>query len=335
MDEYAQAIKAAADTLRQRLPSLENANDVLKAPELKSLYQQIPKAPPERRPELGKQINELRQELESLATAAVDGAGADTVSIDPTAPFDVNIAAAARPALLPLPQGSGHPLIEELEYALAIFRSMGFETHEARQLDDDYNMFGALNFPEGHPARDNWDTFMTSEGLLPIAHTTSYDHRLLKMHRPPVAALSYGRCFRNEDVDATHEHTFYQIDGILVAEKITLGDLLGTFKVFFEQFFGEKLQIRTQPAFFPFVEPGLEYLISKPASLGGKPGEWLEVMGCGMVHPNVLLAADLDPKKYSGFAWGFGLDRLVMLKYGIEDMRHLHSGRLEFLRKFK
>jgi phenylalanyl-tRNA synthetase alpha chain len=161
-------------------------------------------------------------------------------------------------------------------------------------------------------------------------------NRVLKKYDRPVRVVIPGRTFRNEDVDATHEHTFHQVEGVYVDEGITLGDMLGTIAAFFETYFGQAIDYRTQPFFFPFVEPGLEFLIKKPKALL-KPGEeesWLEVMGCGMIHPNVLKEASIDPTKYSGFAWGGGVERMVMLKYGIEDIRHFMSGNLEFLRQF-
>lgn len=332
MEEYLEKIESARKTLQEKLSSLENPQDIFKSIELKELFDILKNASPEHKPVLGKKINELRAELTKQINQR-QGVQTESKIIDPTAPFDINVKPQDRPALFGFEAGSRHPLMVELERALDIFRRMGFETHDPRQLDDDHHVFGALNFPVGHPARDNWDTFVTDEGFLPIPHTTAMDNRLLQLHEPPIAAVVGGRCYRNEDLDATHEHTFYQVDGVLVDTDVTMGDMLGTFKKFFEEFFGEQLKIKTQPAYFPFVEPGLEYMISKPASLGGKENEWLEVMGCGMLHPNVLKSAGLDPFKYKGFAWGFGLDRLVLLKYGIEDIRHLESGRLEFLRK--
>ena len=200
-------------------------------------------------------------------------------------------------------------------------------------------MFGTLNFPENHPARDGYDTFRTEEGFIPPAHTSTMQNRILNNGKAKlenggqIAAISYGRVFRNEDVDATHEHTFYQCEGVFVSRDATLGQMLGTLRSFFEAYYGQKLKIKTQPAYFPFVEPGLEFAIEKPASLGGKPGEWLEMLGCGMIHPNVLKSAGIDPEKYRGFAWGGGIERLVMLKYGIEDLRHFESGKLQFLRR--
>ena len=201
-------------------------------------------------------------------------------------------------------------------------------------------MFTTLNFPENHPARDGYDTFRTEEGFVSPAHTSTMQNRILIAGREQleaggkIATISCGRVFRNEDIDPTHEHTFYQYEGVYVSEDASLAEMLGTLRGFYETYYGQKLKIKTQPAYFPFVEPGLEFAIEKPAALGGKPGEWLEMLGCGMIHPNVLKAAGIDSAKYRGFAWGGGIERLVMLKYGIEDLRHFESGKLAFLRKF-
>ena len=217
---------------------------------------------------------------------------------------------------------------------------MGFEAIESRQIDNDWNMFGALNFPENHPARDGYDTFRTEENFIPPAHTSTMQNRVLKHGKKQleeegqIAHVSYGRVFRNEDLDATHEHTFYQCEGVFVSETANLAQMLGTLHAFFEEYYGQKLEIRTQPGYFPFTEPSLEFLIEKPEALGGKKGEWLEMLGCGMIHPNVLESAGIDSKKYRGFAWGGGIERLVMLKYGISDIRYFESAKLEFLKEF-
>ncbi|MFZ2126563.1 MAG: phenylalanine--tRNA ligase subunit alpha [Candidatus Microsaccharimonas sp.] len=330
------------DTIRQDLLAQVKASDtprdILRAPVFKDLYSAIATMPAEERGSYGKAVNRLKQAVEA---AVVDRENelesSDIAAIDVTAPWDVN---ADRPALLPTTQGSHHPLMKELYRVVDIFTRMGFQAIESRQIDDDYHMFTSLNFPENHPARDGYDTFRTEEGFIPPAHTSTMQHRILKEGKQAleaggqIAAISYGRVFRNEDVDATHEHTFYQVEGVFVSEDATLGDMLGTLRSFFEVYYGQQLRIKTQPAYFPFVEPGLEFAIEKPAALGGKPGEWLEMLGCGMIHPNVLREAGIDPTKYRGFAWGGGVERLVMLKYGIEDLRHFESARLQFLRKF-
>ena len=149
-----------------------------------------------------------------------------------------------------------------------------------------------------------------------------------------IAVVIPGRVFRNEDVDATHEHTFYQCEGVFVSKDATFAQMLGVLKNFFETYYGEKLNIKTQPGYFPFTEPSVEFLIEKPASLGGKGDGWLEMLGCGMVHPNVLKCAGIGPEKYRGFAWGGGIERLVMLKYGINDIRQFESAKLDFLKDF-
>ena len=228
----------------------------------------------------------------------------------------------------------------ELDRILDIYSRMGFDIIESRQLDDEFHMFESLNFPKGHPARDGYDTFRTAEGFIPPAHTSTMQHRALLKYKNKleeggqIAVVIPGRVFRNEDVDATHEHTFYQCEGVFVSKDATFAQMLGVLKNFFETYYGEKLNIKTQPGYFPFTEPSVEFLIEKPASLGGKGDGWLEMLGCGMVHPNVLKCAGIDPEKYRGFAWGGGIERLVMLKYGINDIRQFESAKLDFLKDF-
>lgn len=331
-------IEGVKQTLLEKVASSDSPREVLKAPEIKELYGAIATLPPEERGAFGKQVNELKNTVEAAVEARVDALeSADVEPLDVTAPWELN---GSKVELLPTEQGTQHPLTKELDEVVDIFTRMGFDAVESRQIDDDYHMFGTLNFPKDHPARDGYDTFRTEEGFIPPAHTSTMQHRILKEGKAKleagghIAAISYGRVFRNEDVDATHEHTFYQCEGVFVSKNATLGDMLGTLRSFFETYYGQQLRIKTQPAYFPFVEPGLEFAIEKPASIGGKPGEWLEMLGCGMIHPNVLKEAGIDPTKYRGFAWGGGVERLVMLKYGIEDLRHFESAKLAFLRKF-
>lgn len=296
---------------------------------------------PEEKPVFGKEINQLKQyaqELLSQKELADFDSMAQSERIDPTAPFDVNTPTDKRPAVINK-AGTQHPLTKEMEYILDVFRTMGFSVEDCRQLDNDYNMFEALNFPQGHPARDNWDTFWTEEGLIPPAHTSTMQNRVLRKYEPPIRVVVPGRSYRNEATDARHEHTLHQVEGVYVDKKISLSHMLGTIKAYLEGFFGRELEIKLQPAFFPFTEPDLEFIISCPfcnkagCTTCGKSG-WLEVMGCGMIHPNVLREAGIDPEVYSGFAWGFGMDRLVMIKNSIEDIRWLHSGDIKFLKQF-
>lgn len=331
-------IEGVERSLLELITNSDAPAEILKSPEIRKLYGVIGTLPADERGVFGKRVNELRLSLEK-AVAVREGEldAADVEPIDITAPWQMN---GSKPVLLPTQNGSTHPLAKELEVVVDIFTRMGFEAIESRQIDDDFHMFGALNFPENHPARDGYDTFRTEEGFIPPAHTSTMQNRILVDGKAKleagesIAAVSYGRVFRNEDVDATHEHTFYQCEGVLVSEDATLGQMLGTLRNFFETYYGQSLRIKTQPAYFPFVEPGLEFAIEKPAAIGGKPGEWLEMLGCGMIHPNVLEAAGIDPTRYRGFAWGGGIERLVMLKYGIEDLRHFESAKLAFLRKF-
>jgi len=333
-----QNIEDICKDLLARIALSDNPRDLLKVPELKQLYGAIKTMPPEERGDYGKQVNELRTTLDSaIIKRESDLENATVEPLDISAPWDIN----SQPlGLLPTETGAQHPLTLELENVIDIFTRMGFDAVESRQIDDDEHMFGTLNFPENHPARDGYDTFRTEEGFIPPAHTSTMQNRILKAGKSKleaggqIAAVSYGRVFRNEDVDATHEHTFYQCEGVFVSRDATLGQMLGTLRSFFETYYGQKLEVKTQPGYFPFTEPSLEFLIEKPAALGGKAGEWLEMLGCGMIHPNVLAAADIDPNVYRGFAWGGGIERLVMLKYGIEDLRHFESGKLKFLRKF-
>lgn len=331
-------IQQLRDELIKRVVASPDPRSVLKASEIKELYARIPTLEPNERSAYGKSVNELKQALEAAITLRENELEDETVAqIDVTAPWADN---SSLPPLFSADTATQHPLTREIETVIDIFTRMGFQAIESRQIDDDFHMFGALNFPENHPARDGYDTFRTEEGFIPPAHTSTMQNRILKNGKAQleaggqIAAVSYGRVFRNEDVDATHEHTFYQCEGVFVSRDANLAQMLGTLRSFFETYYGQTLRIKTQPGYFPFVEPGLEFAIEKPAALGGKPGEWLEMLGCGMIHPNVLRAADIDPEQYKGFAWGGGIERLVMLKYGIEDLRHFESAKLQFLRKF-
>lgn len=302
-------------------------------------YAKMRTVPPEQRAELGRQLNAKKQKLLAAITTAEQAAETAAVeAIDVTAPCGVN---EPLPEVYPEAQGSAHPLMTELDRVIEIYQRMGFDVVESRQLDDEYHMFDALNFAKEHPARDGYDTFRTEEGLIPPAHTSTMQHRVLKTFRrrleagQNIAVAVPGRVYRNEDVDATHEHTFYQCEGVYVSRDCNLGQMLGILREFFEQYYEQKLNIRTQPGYFPFTEPSLEFLIEKPKSLGGKKGDWLEMLGCGMIHPNVLKMAGIDPQQFHGFAWGGGIDRLVILKYGLSDIRYFESGNLRFLQEFK
>ncbi len=344
-------ITETANVLHQRFDTLAAKADILKAPELRALYAEIPTLPTDERSAFGQELNQLKQELIGLIESHQEQAEV-LRPIDVTAPFDINVPADRRPALLSSEVGSRHPLMTERDQILDIFYRMGFNASQSREIDDDYHMFGALNFPEGHPARDDYDTFMTEQTAengkryIAPAHTSTMQNRLLRQYAAnleqgkPIAVVVPDRVFRNEDLDARHEHTFYQVEGIYVDKGVTVGQLMATLKTFLQEYYQQELDVKTQPFYFPFTEPSFEFAMSCPfckkqgcnvCSYSG----WIELLGCGMIHPNVLRAADIDPNIYTGFAWGCGLDRLVMMKHGIEDVRHFESGKLEFLRQFK
>lgn len=314
---------------------------VLRSAELKSLFDELKTLPSEKRGAFGKSVNELRQELEKLLGAEV---ATDTRrAIDVTAPWDINTKPKDRPSVLPASQGSVHPLNREIHKIIDIFARMGFASIESRQIDDDYHMFESLNFPAGHPARDDYDTFMTEDGYIAPAHTSTMQNRILTDNKhlleqgEAIAYVIPGRVFRNEDLDATHEHTFHQLEGIYVAKGVHAGMLIATLKTYLNEYFSEKLDVKLQPFYFPFTEPSFELAVERPTILRKDDSEeqkWLELLGCGMIHPNVLKMAGIDPGVYTGFAWGQGIERMVMMKNQIEDIRHFNSARLDFLRQF-
>jgi phenylalanyl-tRNA synthetase alpha chain len=343
-------VKEIAELLKKRFTELDNKREILRAVELRALFDELKTLPAEQRGAFGQEVNSLRQELQALVDASQDEAAALT-PIDVTAPFDINTPQDKRPKLLPSEQGSQHPLMSELATVLDIFYRMGFTAVESREIDDDYHMFGSLNFPEGHPARDDYDTFVTTQtdknnkAFIAPAHTSTMQNRVLEAHKKeleqgkPIAAVIPGRVFRNEDLDARHEHTFYQLEGIYVDKGIHAGHLIATLKTFLQEYYQKELEVKTQPFYFPFTEPSFEFALSCPfcdkkgCHICSQTG-WIELLGCGMIHPNVLHEAGIDTNLYTGFAWGGGIERLVMMKYGIEDIRHFESGKLDFLRQF-
>ncbi len=329
----------------KRLVAEPDKRAALKASELVALYAQLKTLPAGKaRAEFGREVNALKTELEKLAREQ----SLPKVKLEPidvTAPFDVNTPPEAKPDLLPAKFGSQHPLTTEIANIVEIFGRMGFAAVESRELDDDYHMFTSLNFPPDHPARAEYDTFVTEEGLVAPAHTSTMQNRVLKAGKKdleagqPIAVIIPDRVFRNEDLDARHEHTFYQLEGVYVGQDINAGHLIATLKSFLEAYYQKTLQVKIQPFYFPFTEPSFEFAASCPFCEGQgcnicSQAGWIELLGCGMIHPNVLKEAGIDPAKYTGFAWGCGIDRLVMMKYGIEDVRYFHSGNLKFLRQF-
>lgn len=344
-------IDTIRSTLIERVAAEPVPRDVLKAPELKQLYAAIRTVDPGERAAYGQAVNRLKVALEeAIAAREAEMAQAEVQPIDVTAPMDSN---AAAPNILPSEYGSIHPLMQEIRRLSDIFERMGFTVEDSREIDDQYHMFESLNFPKGHPARDDYDTFMTVETdndgdqFIAPAHTSTMQNRTLKKYRDnlangePIAAIVPDRVFRNEDLDARHEHTFYQVEGVYVAKGVHAGMLIATLQEFLQEYYGKKLDVRVNPFYFPFTEPSFEFALSCPFCEGKNPsckvcsGEgWIELLGCGMIHPNVLKAADIDPNEYTGFAFGCGIERLVMMKYQIEDIRHFESAKLDFLRQF-
>lgn len=342
-------IDTAAKVLHERFDTLLNKAEILKSPEIKALFAQIPVIAKEHRAEFGKELNALRKDLERLVDESHDTSAEQLEPIDVTAPFDINVPSAKRPRLLPSNLGSTHPLMAELENVIEIFYRMGFTAIDSPEIDDDYHMFATLNFPDGHPARDDYDTFMTTQTdekgkqFIAPAHTSTMQNRVLVEHKQeleegnPIAVVIPGRVFRNEDLDATHEHTFYQLEGVYVQKGAHAGMLIATLQAYLSEYFGQDLRTKLQPFYFPFTEPSFEFAVERPDFLRKDSSEeqkWLELGGCGMIHPNVLHAAGIDSTVYTGFAWGFGIERMVMMKNAIEDIRHFESGKLDFLRQF-
>ncbi|MCB1189433.1 MAG: phenylalanine--tRNA ligase subunit alpha [Leptospiraceae bacterium] len=235
--------------------------------------------------------------------------------------------------------GSLHP-ITKIQYEIEdIFVSMGFSIMDGPEVETDYNNFEALNFTSDHPARDMQDTFYVSDGNLLRTHTSAIQVRALKVLKPPFKIIAPGRVFRYEEVDASHENTFYQIEGMAVGKDISAANMVYTMNVLLTRIFQKEVKVRLRPGYFPFVEPGFELDISCTVCEGKgcavcKQSGWLELLPCGLVHPNVLKLGGLDPNEWTGFAFGLGLDRLVMMRYGINDIRYFHSGNLRFLKQF-
>lgn len=341
-------INDAANKLDELFLSTTDKTTVLRSPVLKALYDQLRLLPNHEKAAFGKELNELKSDLQSKVSEAMAQAEDIRLPIDVTAPFDLN---KNRPELLPSRQGTIHPLTQEIERIVEIFGRMGFIAEESRELDDQYHMFETLNFPKGHPARDDYDTFMTVETdkdgdpLIAPAHTSTMQNRILQKYREnlsnndAIAAIVPDRVFRNEDLDARHEHTFYQVEGIYVAKGVHAGMLVATLQKFLEEYYGRQLEVRVNPFYFPFTEPSFEFALGCPfceqkgCNVCSQSG-WIELLGCGMIHPNVLKAADIDPNEFTGFAFGCGIDRLVMMKTGVEDVRHFESAKLDFLQQF-
>lgn len=302
--------------------------------ELIGLLRSIKDLSPEEKAAIGKKANELKTLIEESISNQKSKLDKKTV-IDKIKNEWIDVTTPSEKIKI----GHKHPISQMMELTEDIFTRMGFEVEYPNEVDTEFNNFTAVNIPDNHPAKDMWDTFWTEDNNVAITHTSSMQHRILKSKELPIKTIVPGKCFRNEATDARHEHTFYQVEGIYVDRGITMAHMLGTLKTFFSEFFGQEVNILFTPDFFPFVEPG--GMISIDCSNLGEGFEkvskgtgWLEVLGCGMIHPKVLEQAGVDPEVYSGFAFGVGLERLIMLKYDIDDIRLFHSGDLRFIKQF-
>jgi len=293
------------------------------------------KLPAEERPKMGALVNVVREEVTAvlderlvlLEEAAIQQQLANE-SIDVTLPGR------------PVKTGNHHPLTRVIEEIEDLFINMGYQIAEGPEVEKDYYNFEALNLPKGHPARDMQDSFYISEDILLRTHTSPVQARTMEaMGGEPIKIICPGKVYRRDNDDATHSHQFTQIEGLVIGENIRMSDLKGTLSIFAKKMFGDDREIRLRPSFFPFTEPSVEMDISCFKCGGSgcnvcKKTGWIEILGAGMVHPNVLEMAGYDSKKLSGFAFGMGPERIAMLKYGVEDIRHFYTNDVRFVSQF-
>lgn len=274
--------------------------------------------------EAGKEANELKKEIEAV------------ISVRKSEILEKELKTKERKIDVTVPgikvlQGHLHPLTLVSRKIEETFQSMGFKILEGPDIETEYYNFDALNIPKDHPARDAWDTFWLktkNQKLLLRTHTSPMQVRFMEKNNPPFRIIVPGRCFRYEATDASHSHTFYQLEGLMVDRNISIANFKAIVEEFLKKIFGRETEIRIKPSYFPFVEPGFEVDMRYPS------GEWLEIMGAGIVHPNVFKAVGYVPSDWQGFAFGVGIDRIAMLKYKINDIRLLYSSDLKFLNQF-
>ena len=284
---------------------------------------------------MGQAINQLKKEVEEGIAAQVEKihAAEEEALVAAAEQYDVSLPTGES-------EGSYHPITLVQRELEEIFASMGFTIEDYKEIVTDYECFEAVNIPKDHPARDMQDTYYLSNGQLLKTHTSAAQNAILRKYGAPLRAIFPGRCFRNEATDACHENTFFQMEGIMVDKNISIANLIYFMKTMLSQVFQRDINVRLRPGFFPFVEPGFEMDISCLICGGEgcpscKNSGWLELCPCGMIHPNVLKAGGVDPEEYTGFAFGLGLTRLVMMKYCVKDIRDLNSGNLKALSQFK
>ena len=303
--------------------------------EITKLFEDFRTVAPELKREFGQKLNVLKKEaaarIEELKMSVGTQDSASGPAFDATMPGD------------PCPLGSRHPVSIAREQIVGIFRKFGYDVAEGPEIEDDYHVFEALNFPPNHPARDMQDTFFVSAGhlnpLLLRTHTSSVQVRTMEKHALPIRVICPGRVFRNEAISARAHCIFHQVEGLYIDENVSFADLKQAILLFAREMFGPETSIRMRPSYFPFTEPSAEVDVSCNICHGKgcnicKGTGWLEILGCGMVDPNVLEASGIDSRKYSGFAFGMGVERIAMLKWQVNDLRHYFENDMRFLREF-
>ncbi|KDM91353.1 phenylalanine--tRNA ligase subunit alpha [Photobacterium galatheae] len=291
--------------------------------ELTLQLQSLGKLPPEERREAGQQINQAKQAVQQAIAARKDALQ--------RAELEAKLSAETIDVTMPgrrIENGGLHPVTRTMERIESFFGELGFTVESGPEIEDGFHNFDALNIAKDHPARTDHDTFFFNPELMLRTHTSGVQIRTLEENQPPLRFIAPGRVYRN-DYDQTHTPMFHQVEGMLVDENVNFAQLKGILHDFLHNFFEEDLEIRFRPSYFPFTEPSAEVDVRR------KGGKWLEILGCGMVHPNVLRAVNIDPEKYSGFAFGIGVERLTMLRYGVNDLRAFFENDLRFLKQFK
>lgn len=298
------------------------------------LVKSVSTLPREERPQAGKTFNAVKVEVE----AAIEERRAALAATSLAAELSAGDFDASEPGP-PLPRGTLHPITIVQNELIDLFSSLGFTWQDGPEVESEYFNFEALNIPADHPARDTQDTFWNADGTLLRTHTSPVQVRTMRRFAPPLKVIVPGRCFRAETVDASHEHTFYQMEGLVVDRDISVAHLIYTMKTCLRHVLQRDVKVRLRPGFFPFVEPGFELDVNCAFCAGAgckvcKQSGWIEILPCGLVHPRVLQAGGIDPEEFGGFAFGMGLQRVVMLRYGIDDIRLFMGGDVRFLRQF-
>lgn len=339
MKETLQAIEAKALEQIKQGDTLDKLNEVKvaflgKKGELTAVLKGMKDVSPEDRPKVGQMVNDTRAVIEEALDKAIKALEAEIMEaklkeevIDVTLP-------AKKPEI-----GHRHPNTIALEEVERIFVGMGYEVVEGPEIEKDYYNFEALNIPADHPAKDEQDTFYINSDILLRTQTSSVQVHVMENQKPPIRMIAPGRVFRADEVDATHSPSFHQIEGLVIDKNVTFADLKGTLAEFAKELFGEETKVKFRPHHFPFTEPSAEMDVTcfKCGGTGCrfcKGSGWIEILGCGMVHPRVLTMCGIDPKEYTGFAFGVGLERIALLKYEIDDMRLLYENDIRFLKQF-